>query len=140
MTFSFQMSHRRTQPGQGRPKSRSGSAVVQFEEEDAINVNVCGVSECWNQSNDDVPPAPTPRGTSRRSQRLNNPSRSRPMGGIEKVIEYRPVTNGSVELRRITPSADGPVEHIDVVEPNVLMVSTVSYFFETKVGKNYIIA
>ena len=46
------------------------------------------------------------------------------MGGIEKVIEYRPVTNGSLELRRITPSADGPVEHIDVVEPNVLMVSS----------------
>ena len=123
------MSHRRTQPGQGRPKSRSGSAIVQFEDEDNINTNVCGgVSECWNQNNDDIQPAPTPRGTTRRSQRLSNPSRSRPMGGIEKVIEYRPVTNGSVELRRITPSADGPVEHIDVVEPNVLMVSKVVNF------------
>ena len=41
------------------------------------------------------------------------------MGGIEKVIEYRTVPNsgGSVELRRVTPSVDGPVEHIDVVEP-----------------------
>ena len=36
-----------------------------------------------------------------------------------KVIEYRTVPNsgGSVELRRVTPSVDGPVEHIDVVEP-----------------------
>ena len=59
------------------------------------------------------------RGSNRRTQRLSNPSRSRPMGGIEKVIEYRAVPNsgGSVELRRVTPSADGPVEHIDVVEP-----------------------
>jgi hypothetical protein len=47
------------------------------------------------------------------------------MGGIEKVIEYRTVPNGggSVELRRITPSVDGPVEHIDVVEPPVHMVT-----------------
>jgi len=60
------------------------------------------------------------RGSFRRQQqRLSNPSRSRPMGGIEKVIEYRQVPNsgGSVELRRVTPSVDGPIEHIDVVEP-----------------------
>ncbi len=37
-----------------------------------------------------------------------------PLGGIEKVVEYRPVPNGkgAVGLRRVTPSAAGPVEHI----------------------------
>ncbi len=41
------------------------------------------------------------------------------MGGIEKVLEYRPVPNGkgAIELRRIAASADGPVEHRQVVEP-----------------------
>ena len=41
----------------------------------------------------------------------------RPLGGIEKVIEYRPVPNGhGIELRRVTASVDGPVEHIQVVQ------------------------
>lgn len=41
---------------------------------------------------------------------------SRPVGGLEKVIEYRPVPNGhGIELRRVTASMDGPVEHIQVV-------------------------
>ena len=40
---------------------------------------------------------------------------SRPLGGLEKVIEYRPVPNGhGIELRRITASKEGPVEHIQV--------------------------
>ena len=40
---------------------------------------------------------------------------SRPLGGLEKVIEYRPVQNGhGIELRRITASKEGPVEHIQV--------------------------
>eukprot|EP00094_Tigriopus_californicus_P001551 TCALIF_01499-PA protein Name:"Protein of unknown function" AED:0.20 eAED:0.04 QI:0/0.66/0.25/1/0.66/0.5/4/0/619 len=38
-------------------------------------------------------------------------------GGIEKLAEYRNVSNGQVEVRRITPSLDGPVEHIQVINP-----------------------
>lgn len=38
-------------------------------------------------------------------------------GGIEKLAEYRNVSNGQVEVRRITSSLDGPVEHIQVINP-----------------------
>ena len=55
----FQMSHRRGAPGpSGRPKSRTGSAVVQFEENEPNPV--CGVSECWSPNSEEngiiIPP------------------------------------------------------------------------------------
>ena len=53
---------------------------------------------------------------------------SRPLGGIEKVIEYRPVPNGhGIELRRVTASADGPVEHIQVVQQVCIFVIRKQY-------------
>ena len=80
------MSHRRTQGQGGRPKSRTGSAVVQFEEDEQTGP-VCGVSECWSPNSEEngILLPPSSRTPGRRQQRLANPSRSRPMGGIEKV-------------------------------------------------------
>lgn len=75
-----------------RPRSRtSGGSQC---------VDPCHVSECWTNPVEQAPFGARPLGT-----------------GIEKVLEYRTVRNGrSVELRRVTPSAQGPVEHIQVVQ------------------------
>lgn len=86
-------------PPHQRPRSR---ASVQFDER-PCSPSTCRVSDCWSPTSD-----------------LENQPRvsSRPLGGLEKVIEYRPVPNGhGIELRRVTASADGPVEHRQVVQP-----------------------
>ena len=104
--------------GGGRPRSRTGSAIVQFDQDPhhhggdggcgdecggRCSPSTCRVSECWS-----------PTGFEDMAHGLA----SRPLGGLEKVIEYRTVPNGNgVELRRVTPSADGPVEHVQVLQP-----------------------
>ena len=79
--------------GPGRPRSR---ASVQFEMDRPCSPSTCRVSDCWSPTSDLDPCG-------------------RPLGGLEKVIEYRTVPNGqSIELRRLTASSEGPVEHIQV--------------------------
>ena len=87
-----------------RPRSRS--SIVQFPQaqndqaQRPCSPSTCRVSDCWSPTSDMDPCMVS----------------GRPLGGLEKVIEYRPVPNGhGIELRRLTASADGPIEHIQVV-------------------------
>ena len=74
--------------------------------------STCRVSDCWSPTSDGDPCMVS----------------SRPLGGIEKVIEYRPVPNGhGIELRRVTASADGPVEHIQVIQQVCIFVIRKQY-------------
>ena len=94
----------RQQP-QPQIRPRSQSSVLQFDNR-PCSPSTCRVSDCWSPTSDGLDPALT--GSSRVTP-------SRPLGGLEKVIEYRPVQNGhGIELRRLTASKDGPVEHIQV--------------------------
>ncbi len=93
-------------PRRARPRSNTVSAVVSRrgrDEEDGRRAP----SSCGGRVSDFFSPEP--------AGGAHPPAGSgRPLGGIEKVLEYRPVPNGrgAVELRRMTPSAAGPVEHI----------------------------
>lgn len=90
----------RLPPPPQRPRSRSSVQFpppTQSSTDRPCSPSTCRVSDCWSPTSD-------------------MDMGSRPLGGLEKVIEYRPVPNGhGIELRRVTASADGPVEHIQVV-------------------------
>ena len=61
------------------------------------------------RSESQKPPVKTPKETRKNSNNVFTP-----LGGIEKVLEYRPGSDGRVELRRVTASAEGPIEHVQV--------------------------
>lgn len=95
-----QRQNSRLPPPPQRPRSRSSVQFpppTQSSDQRPCSPSTCRVSDCWSPTSD-------------------MDMGSRPLGGLEKVIEYRPVPNGhGIELRRVTASADGPVEHIQVV-------------------------
>ena len=97
-------SSRRERPS-GRPRSRTGSAVVQF---DTGAIPPAPPPHSWEQP----PPPPPPPLQPAEVHGLG----VRPLGDIEKVMEFRSVMNGQgIELRRVTASMEGPVENIQVL-------------------------
>ena len=100
-----QQLHQHPNPNSLRPRSSQSGSFLQFDNR-PCSPSTCRVSDCWSPTSDGLDPALSA------SQRVTP---SRPLGGLEKVIEYRPVPNGhGIELRRITASKEGPVEHIQV--------------------------
>ena len=87
----------------------SGSSVFSsvFGNDEGVNTG-CHVSECCSPTSDILGLNTSDKGLSLLG--------ARPLGNIEKVLEYRTILNGkSVELRRVTASIEGPVEHLQVV-------------------------
>ena len=102
-----QLHQQQHQSSHHRPRSSQSGSFLQFDNR-PCSPSTCRVSDCWSPTSDGLDPA----GLSASQQRVTP---SRPLGGLEKVIEYRPVQNGhGIELRRITASKEGPVEHIQV--------------------------
>ena len=77
----------------------------------------CRMSECCSPTSDILGITDNFRGTNTIDKNLGlSLLGARPLGNIEKVLEYRTILNGkSVELRRVTASVEGPVEHLQVV-------------------------
>ena len=79
-----------------------------FGNDEDVNTG-CHVSECCSPTSDIL-------GLGTSSNKGVSLLGARPLGNIEKVLEYRTILNGkSVELRRVTASVEGPVEHLQVV-------------------------
>ena len=97
-------------------KSGASSAISGQIENDGEDTG-CRMSECCSPTSDILGKSSTFRGTKVQDRNFGvSLLGARPLGNIEKVIEYRTILNGqSVELRRVTASVEGPVEHLQVV-------------------------
>ena len=97
-------------------RSRAGAFSSVFgNEEDEGEYTGCRVSECCSPTSDILGITDPFRRSPEKNLGLSLLG-ARPLGNIEKVLEYRTILNGeSVELRRVTASVEGPVEHLQVV-------------------------
>ena len=118
LEFKAQQRWQQTHGGtisQKQSKTRSsGVFSTVFGSDEGENTG-CRVSECCSPTSDILNLADPFRGAIPSDKGLSLLG-ARPLGNIEKVLEYRTLLNGkSVELRRVTASVEGPVEHLQVV-------------------------
>lgn len=120
LEFNAQQRWQRTHGGitsqSYRPRSGAGSAILGQVENEGEETG-CRMSECWSPTSDVLGTTDSFRGTKAADRNFGvSLLGARPLGNIEKVLEYRTILNGkSVELRRVTASVEGPVEHLQVV-------------------------
>ena len=98
-------------------RSKNGTFSALFGNDDDENTVCHRLSECCSPTSDILGLTDPFRGTKANEKNLGlSLLGARPLGNIEKVLEYRTILNGkSVELRRVTASVEGPVEHLQVV-------------------------
>jgi hypothetical protein len=120
LEFNAQQRWQRTHGGivsQSQSTTRTAGVLSSVFGKNEDENTGCRMSECCSPTSDILGITDHFRGTNTSDKNLGlSLLGARPLGNIEKVLEYRTILNGkSVELRRVTASVEGPVEHLQVV-------------------------
>ena len=120
LEFNAQQRWQQTHGGivsQSQRATRAAGVFSSVFGKDECENTGCRISECCSPTSDILGITDHFRGTNTADKNLGlSLLGARPLGNIEKVLEYRTILNGkSVELRRVTASVEGPVEHLQVV-------------------------